>query len=324
MDPEDLLEVYSVYYGEETRDQLRQYIPHKDFVKIVDTVAKINVNTGYQEEVVNIIENHNRARGFTQILESLIKAYEENYLPTAVPVFDSFKLTTLLYNYQQNKNLNSIIKNIGEMCNDYSDVGVVKQRIEYYMDSKINDALCEYTGKAAKVINASIKSGSGQDFVWKVIDVFEKYKTHLQYILGEFWDDKNQTLGNVRPNRLLSERAYQEVKKSKKPRQMIHNLMVKQYMQLYASIKDGVFAQKVSYDDLELLEQTEQFVVNMTKERDLKDRTIIENGFWDEFNRAINQGETFEEKSRYLRQYCRDVQKLMKDNAIDILVMHYA
>lgn len=310
-------------YREQARETLEKRIHHKDFEHIIRCVANINENTRYLGEVLSIIDKHQGAIGFAEILDSLIGAKRGNYLETAIPVFESFKFTTTLYTYQHGGRAYDLIKSIDSMCDSYNNIDVVKQRMDFYFDDKINDAILKYEGRMNKILFRSIVDASSKDFVWQVIEVFEKYKTHLKYILDEFWDEGHDEIRDIKPSALLNDKAYNEVIRSRNPGKLIRDLMTKNYSVIQICIKDVNFVKGVSYEDLSLLESTVEFVSNMTKERSSEDKTKINDGFWAELNRAISQGETFDEKSKYLRQYCHEVKVRMKDNASELMVIHY-
>lgn len=146
-----------------------------------------------------------------------------------------------------------------------------------------------------------------------MLKAMEKYP-NLQGMLKIGLEDKVYDF-----KELLSEAATESINNSVKALLPIIN---SNYSRERDKITDPI-ATRISYKDLDLIHNTWEFVREIHTNR--PDKIVeIEKGYYRELNRAISQGSNDKKKIANLRQYCNEVQKQMKENASDLMVIYDA
>lgn len=122
---------------------------------------------------------------------------------------------------------------------------------------------------------------------------------------------------------LLSDRCYNLVKKAKDPYEVINKIAIKFYSSIRNCIDDRKFAEKLDYNDLDILNSAGKFAIEIHKHKSSDLQWQIRKGFKNELNRAIAQGHDYKSKLQNLKRFCYEVKKGLRDNAYDLMVMHY-
>lgn len=89
-----------------------------------------------------------------------------------------------------------------------------------------------------------------------------------------------------------------------------------------AKIEDEDLKTHIGDDELEYIVHTVDLITEIHRKRGPGHYKMILDGYFAELNRAISQGNDDEEKVEMLKQYCEDVEKQIRENASDLMVMH--
>lgn len=120
---------------------------------------------------------------------------------------------------------------------------------------------------------------------------------------------------------LLREEVYKQITNSENPEGLIEDCLFSGLGSVRMEITDDKFREKVKLSDLLKVKKTFSLVMEIHRERDRDDSHKIIEGFFEEMNRVIYQGKDYKAQAKYLRQYCKEVEKQMKDNAKDLMVI---
>lgn len=148
----------------------------------------------------------------------------------------------------------------------------------------------------------------------KAAEVIKKYNNF------EIADVINRCVDHVASldyDELLLDQAYESIQKSKNPQKRMFELLTN----VYSNVRKKVDLD-LSYDHLELILQTYEFVLDIHQERNTDDRVKILDGFYQELNRSVAQGRNYKEKVELLEQYCNEVKQRVQDEASELMVMH--
>lgn len=169
---------------------------------------------------------------------------------------------------------------------------------------------------AVTIFNTTLGAKS-VDVAKAVIDIFDEYIDQSSAIARAYERIPKENLKKAYHSQLLSDKAKDAVLKSRNPEQLVYNLLTRNYSpDLIDSIKD-----KISYEDLDLVYDTVALIKEIHQKRNPNHRLWLIGSFYQELNRAINQGNSYRAKIGNLRQYCREVQKEMKQNIEDLMVV---
>lgn len=162
----------------------------------------------------------------------------------------------------------------------------------------------------------------GLNAVWLVMHRANSYDIVRFLKKYEEYDARRYTSSNEKLDfkELLTDVAYEKVRKAANPNVEINNLLLKNYSRERAKIEDPI-ASKLSYSDLDLINDTLEFVHNI-HDRRIEKWGEIETGFDVELNRAIAQGKNDKMKIMYLRRYCNEVKNRVKDEASELMLQN--
>lgn len=158
---------------------------------------------------------------------------------------------------------------------------------------------------------------SHDDSYRKIIQIYDRYHDNkhsniTKAIMGLGRDLGYEKLDFDNLDQLLSARAYNEIKKTKNPTNLIKKIISKYYGEAH-----HIMDPEIGFSDLDLVRETLDFVLNVHNNRTVQQRNQIEEGFYDELQRAMDQGD----KSYMLRQYCIEVKNRIKENVGDLMVV---
>lgn len=86
-------------------------------------------------------------------------------------------------------------------------------------------------------------------------------------------------------------------------------------------IQDEDFKENIR-DEWKYILRARRLVSEIHKKREPMDKGKILDGFYQELNRAIAQGNNYQEKVEMLMGYCNEVEQQMIDRADELMVMH--
>lgn len=154
-----------------------------------------------------------------------------------------------------------------------------------------------------------------------VVRIFDKYKKCDYQGIAKYIDSLTRESFSLNDlKEFLTKRAYRVLSKSRNVIKDMSNIHTN-YGSSAVNIKERQVKNACSYSDFDLIKSTEELVKAVHERRDEDDYHKIMKGFYSELNRAIRQSTDFKGKIRNLRQYCNEVQKQMKDNAEELMVM---
>lgn len=146
------------------------------------------------------------------------------------------------------------------------------------------------------------------------IDVFDTYIDHDQVM--EAASDQMLCMDDL--NELLTTRAYEYLQENPDGIEYVrkHN----HWWCEGSNISDEMI-DKVSYDVMEKVYETCNFVRSIHRKRSNWSLKKIQNGFYSELGRAYNQGTDMKSKMENIRVYCADVKKQLRENIEDLMVV---
>lgn len=124
---------------------------------------------------------------------------------------------------------------------------------------------------------------------------------------------------STRINRLKVDKAFEGIKKSKKPKELITHILRHDFSEYDKYIRDVDVWYNINYNDMSHLFATLDFVMEIHNNKSLKHREDVFLGFYQELNRAIEQGNTLEEKMELLYEYCREVKEKLVENVGELM-----
>lgn len=149
-------------------------------------------------------------------------------------------------------------------------------------------------------------------------DVMDKYfdmDTNELYLA--FRDQQN--IRDLDINELLTDRAYNAMKRSKDQKKTLHKILSNNYGRRSKEIAHG---DKIGYKELDLIFSTYKFVKGIHAKRNSEDMKEIREGFYSNLNRAIVQASDNKGMVRQVRQYCSEVRQKMEDNVDELMVIY--
>lgn len=150
-----------------------------------------------------------------------------------------------------------------------------------------------------------------------IIELFDDYQDKYEYFCDALLDLDMAKIENNKLRQLFSKRAALDIEREANPTALIKKIISKDF-----GIEDDIFDDYVSYKDIELVENTLDFVLGIHEERSEDSKLEIEEAFYDELNRAMDQGTDEQSRIQNLREYCRQVRYRMEQNADELMVMH--
>lgn len=175
------------------------------------------------------------------------------------------------------------------------------------------DNVSEVLRKAA----VSILENSEKDYYDFCCTLRKYYSNHIK----EFIDLLNQrgVIGDYKELRRSD--VYAKIENSNNPKRIIEKIYYKDYSSVRDNIQDDDVRNSISYNDMNNLVKMENFIHQIHKERKDDHRNQIVEGFYSELNRAIAQGGDLKQKISYVKQYCEEVRKKLKENTLELMVV---
>lgn len=310
--------------------------------------------------LVGFFEKHSSNKNLDTILECMgdkvNRINNGNFLSTMfaalrdnMALFDNYSgdsvyefANSVMQNCTFSNNLDKIINNMEKFCS--SDViGCVKSyegklekgvvgnslgKILFDLEGPYEDiqkhvmkVLCKYASK--KNPNEALLplysiSGHGAMVMERVANVLDKYYDNHSDVVAEVLKevDKDFYIGEF-----MSTRAYNELKNSRDPKKTVEQIMENPYGDVIKWIKDSDVFDKIGYNDLKKIKSTVDFVMQVHSARANSQLNIIEYGFYEQLNRAVEQNSDYKDKIRSVRQYCNEVRDRVEDEAPELMVM---
>lgn len=204
-------------------------------------------------------------------------------------------------------NLDCIIEEyVGMAFSEMDDMKVAYRTdlIKRYKDRfmQLNDSVKPEAAHSVFVLES-------QSDIRKVFELFEKYQEKGKLIIPYFSNPNKPDL-----DELLTDVAFKEIVKNPEKASKIA-------LGEYAKYRKAIDMDEVPYEHLDKVRETEQLVFAIHEKRGPFYFDKVRVGFYAEMNRAINQSNDRDEQLKYLKEYCNDVQRLMKDGAWELMVI---
>lgn len=153
-----------------------------------------------------------------------------------------------------------------------------------------------------------------------VLDTFDIYYKEFDAIVN-FAEDNYERLHKYNFKELNEMRDLIFI--SPLPKSAVYDILSDPHRYWKRVINDS-FASEIKENELDLLENTMNFVLEIHKAREREHMLSLDDGFEAELNRVISQGVDYKSKVRNVRQYCAEVRQRVMDEAADLMVMHNA
>lgn len=280
-----------------------------------DTISLLekNVNTEYRTKVINALYSSSRyqipivtnviieyfKREKFQVLDRLnFKSDDKGKFAKALLFKDVLQAAAMYRNEKVIDALFILAKN--------KNLATFKAAANL-VDKEVHNTIDKFDEDISALID--IVFNKDKEYIKKTIKGLQKYGSDLNYVLN-----KTGGIGDI--DELLTSYAYEQIKKSKNPREVIELI----YLGNYSSVRKEIDVE-LNYHDLYRIKRTLSLVNDIHEERNEKDIDKIKIGFYAELNRAISQSDSYNGKVKNARKYCAEVEAKMKDNASDLMVI---
>lgn len=343
---EDCVRKVAKYYSAEELDKLLYILQKENIEPIADCLIEITgVNPELRKNALRFFKEKRWARSINDIADQVKDEYHSKSFNIVIQLMSYYhNYFGAIEQYENTKPLVSamrMIKNsqgITRHCNYYNRE--IREILDPYNDSlliyniftinlfksedaavKVANGLTRYNAREARKYSSILRwaAENGKDCIAEMVDAFEKYD--LQ-VLHQAFVDCN--LDETNFEELLTDKAANAVKKSRNPLAMIKRIMTTDYTLIREMLCSRTLGQELSYDDLDLISNSLDLVKKIHKERDNENYEKVIKGYFSELNRAIHQGHDFKSYVRNIQIYCSDVEKQMRDNAQELMVVHNA
>lgn len=158
----------------------------------------------------------------------------------------------------------------------------------------------------------------------QVLEIFDRYRDNNWESFWRIISNYMGRLDKAQMHQLQNQKTYDKIKNAKNPYKTMLKIIENDYEALMLSLDDEDFALQLKYEDMDLVFETYKIIEEIHKKRSEEDRFDVHLGFYEELNRAISQGNNYKSKLKNMKQFCKEVQKAMKDNALDLMVVNNA
>lgn len=143
-------------------------------------------------------------------------------------------------------------------------------------------------------------------------DVFVKYKDYFDDFVRVI-SYSTIALDKLNYKDMLDDEVYESVRDSKNPGRLIKRVLTQGYKSL--------MKYEFKHQEMEIVLDTIDLIHEVHKKREKNQLCRIVNGFYQELDRAVNQGNDYNSRLKMLKEYCNDVQKQMRDNVDELMVI---
>lgn len=172
-------------------------------------------------------------------------------------------------------------------------------------------ALKNYNSTAADILTYMSVNKSGE-MTNKVALILEKYSNQIDKIYDGMFKGE-EDLQEKTLDELLSDRAYEAISKD--------SSVLSKIFKMNCDYLRNKIEFDFDYPELEKVKKAFDFVKDIHRDRNGEDLHKIEDGFYEQLNRAVRQEEDIKGKVRMLNEYCRDVIHQMGENADDLMII---
>lgn len=240
-----------------------------------------------------------------------IDRWSQNWGPNKGDILAEEKVQDLFNSYKDFKHLDLIFDQI--MALDTTlDIKPITQILQ---NKKIKDYLHNFGNPG---LIGLIFDGFGMDKAKEMIGYLDKYSEHDDLIINAI-NNYGAQYATIRT--LREEVVYNAINKSRNPRKLINLVIKGDYGRTIKGIEERQVYENIDLEDACLIKQTLEVIKTVHKNRQKYQIERIENGFYDGLNRAIYQADNYKGKIKNIRQYCREVQLRIKDEAADLMVV---
>lgn len=153
----------------------------------------------------------------------------------------------------------------------------------------------------------------------KVLDVFEKYSSISDQVYNAMVTNVFKTK-EFDFDELMLESTYEKIINHDTPWEEMVRIAQKDYSMIRNEITDPI-KEKLDHKELELINSVQLVVMDVHRARSTDDLKKIVRGYYHEMNRAISQGNNYQNKVENIRIYCREVRKHIYQEAHELMVM---
>lgn len=308
--------------------------------RVEDIVSKIYSIEHKEEQHLDMFYRFVDAYKRDRVLD-VIEQFET---PLLKPVFDAFvmlnnelevadvfeKSKDFLLKHEFHEHLGAIVRTLGNGA-------AVADRIKPMIDNYHNkDFYC--------TIAESIRQTDLNKTEWDILDFLEVYKEDTKHVQSTLWKAynfgisegkvankvfkiaikyKDNNFNKILPklhldyeiclDEFLTDRAFNAIKEDP---DFINALINKKYVSCL-----NLISYKFEYDEMDIAIDTHNFIENFHRNRTIGQRMQIKNSFFDELNRAVEQGYNHKEKVEMMEIYCKEVKEQMLKRADEIMVV---
>lgn len=149
----------------------------------------------------------------------------------------------------------------------------------------------------------------------KYTEVLDKYIDNVKVCR---WLNNQNVLPDCILDELLKDRTYQELQNNP---EILDENYVDNYLIIRSNICDELL-DELSVNDIVLIKNAYSLVMDVHRDRMDEYKKTIKENYFSEMNRAINQADTVKGQIQMIREYCKEVEYQIKENAKDLMVVH--
>lgn len=148
--------------------------------------------------------------------------------------------------------------------------------------------------------------------------ILQKYRdNNIEAICAVFPREEKSTNAL---DELLEDRTYNAIKNTDDPEKLVQLIVTPLYAEVACNLVE--VQDVISYKEIKDVMKTYKFVIDVHKYRIESDLQKIKLGFLTEMRRAFLQSSDVDEQIDLIKQYCREVDVKLKDNAAELMVCH--
>lgn len=163
-------------------------------------------------------------------------------------------------------------------------------------------------------LHSAAKNVHSAGYITLMHQIFNKYNKYSKII-----DKAITDWFSINVSELLHKNAYDYIERSIDKGAAIRKLIKTDYISIRSSIDDAIVSEELDYKDLDRMVSVENFIHEVHKRRDPDSLGKVHLGYYEELNRAVDQGRNLKEKIRYFRRYLNEVEQQMQDNVGELM-----
>lgn len=314
----DMFEYYANDAAEIFSEMIRNTVLADEFLQENQEIIKNYCATLMSESVKKFVKLYKDRQGFRNLAERIsLVAYSEGQekVDRNIQILSQKEIVEVIDMYQGEGGLLDTLKSLAEnVTNTLCDVVSISEE----NTMKTVEILKKYPSESAEGLCFEL-SGTLKDNpeIYPILlRVFEKYASSSFDIAISIGYNKNYDLNEQMLTELLSDEVYNSIESSRNPESVFKNIVNGNYANIAKMIDDKSL--ELKYEDLDLIQNTYDFVMEFHKHRSDRNKSKIGYGFYEELNRAISQTE---DKIEMISKYCKEVKQRMMKNADELMVV---